>query len=397
MKKEVLFYCFALLLMQSCTNNKSDLKDIEKCPIVATKSMINASSAISCNLNLINDTIDFPISSLIEDLEIVFLENSDSALISRYHTFTSENYIGIYTLESQYKLFDKEGNLICFVGRKGIGPGEYIFIYDSYIDEENERIYLMPWMQKKIFIYDLKGKFIKDIPLPEFVPKARFSIDTKNEIITILILPFKDQNEYAIWQIDFEGNIIKSIDSSFFAQEPDYGNEVISYRNTNNIDYYIAGYPYKQDSLFYYIPEENRLQPLFTFQFGNVEPFFHYYVDLPNHVLTILSAQDKIDKYGQFYKPMPDMFIVDKESLKGCWVNFVVDELGNIPIPTSTSFQDGYFMANMYPHELKQSLEKILTEKDNTLSQERKDKIKSLYNQIDDDGNNIILLGRLKQ
>lgn len=396
MKKGVVYYSILLLIIYGC-NSKSDIKTIDDSPIVATKISVNGSPVISCDLSLLNDTIDFPISTLVEDLEIIILENSDSALVSRYHTFTSENYIGIYTLESQYKLFDKEGNLICFVGRKGIGPGEYIFIYDSYIDEENERIYLMPWMQKKIFIYDLKGKLIKDIPLPEFVPKARFKIDAKNEIITILILPFKDRNEYAIWQIDFEGNIIKSIDSSFFAQRPDYGNEVISYRNTNNIDYYIAGYPFKQDSLFYYIPEENKLQPLFTLQFGNVEPFFHCYVDLPNHVLTILSAQDQIDKSGQFYKPMPDMFIVEKESLKGSWVNIVVDELGNIPIPTSTLFQDGYFVANMYPHELKQSLEKILTEKENTLSQVRKDKINSLYNQIDEDGNNIILMGRLKQ
>lgn len=112
-------------------------------------------------MSLLNDSVDFPISTLVEDLEIIILENSDSALVSRYLTFTSENYIGIYTLESQYKLFDKEGNLICFVGRKGIGPGEYIFIYDSYIDEENERIYLLPWMQKKIFIYDLKGNLLK--------------------------------------------------------------------------------------------------------------------------------------------------------------------------------------------------------------------------------------------
>lgn len=396
MNRRVVYYSILLLIIYGC-NSKSDIKTIDDCPIVATKSSVNGSTVISCNLNLINDTVDFPISSLIEDLEIIFLENSDSALVSRYYTYTSENYIGIYTLESQYKLFDKEGNLICFVGRKGIGPGEYIFIYDSYIDEENERIYLMPWMQKKIFIYDLKGKFIKDIPLPEFVPKARFKIDAKNEIITILILPFKERNETAIWQIDFEGNIIKSIDSSFFAQEPNYGNEVISYRNTHKIDYYVTQYPYKQDSLFYYNPEENKLQPLFTFQFGNVEPFFHYYVDLPNHVLTILSAQDKIDKHGQFYKPMPDMFIVEKESLKGCWVNFVVDELGNIPIPTSTSFQDGYFVSNMYPHELKQEMEKILTDGDNSLFQERKNKIKSLYDQIDEDGNNIIILGKLKQ
>lgn len=396
MNRRVVYYSILLLIIYGC-NSKSDIKTIDDCPIVATKSSVNGSPVISCDLSLLNDTIDFPISSLIEDLEIVFLENSDSALVSRYHTFTSENYIGIYTLESQYKLFDKEGNLICFVGRKGIGPGEYIFIYDSYIDEENERIYLLPWMQKKIFIYDLKGKFIKDIPLPEFVPKARFSIDTNNEIITILILPFKDRNEYAIWQIDFEGNIIKFIDSSFFALEPNYGNEVISYRNTNKIDYYIAGHPYKQDSLFYYIPEENKLQPVFTLNFGKVEPFSHYYIDLPNHILTVHDEQERIDEHGQFYPPMPDMFIVEKKSMKGSWVKIVIDELGNLPIPSRTKFQDGYFVSNMYPHELKQEMEKILTEKDNTLSQERKDKIKSLYNQIDEDGNNIIILGKLKQ
>jgi len=397
MRKIIFTFCLLFLFVCSCTKNRNRTMELDEFPVIATKSIVNGSPVITCDFNLIgNDTIDFPVGALIDSLEIVFLENRDEAIVSRYHTFMSDNYIGVYTMEKEYKLFDKKGRFLNTIGRKGQGPGEYTFLYDSNIDEENNRIYLMPWNQKKIFIYDLKGNFLGDIPLPEFVPKARFKVDTENEVITVLILPFKGQNKHSVLHMDFEGNMISSLDSSPFALEPDFGNEVLSYRNSENIDYYIMGWPYKQDTLFYYLPGENRLQPVFTLKFGNVDPFSHYYMDLPGYVLTIRAEQERPDVNGVFYAPAPKMFIVEKESLRGGWVNIVIDELGGIPIPSRTYFQDGYFIMNMYPHELKENLASVLTGTGNQLPEDKIDKIRNLYNQIDEDGNNIIISGRLK-
>lgn len=78
---------------------------------------------------------------------------------------------------------------------------------------------------------------------------------------------------YVVWQQNLQGDVLQTISSEHFALEPDYGNEVFSYRNTQNIDFYLAGWPDKQDTLYYYRESENRLKPVFAFT--ATEPFSH--------------------------------------------------------------------------------------------------------------------------
>ncbi len=391
---EILFSAFLFLLPLVSCQDKTTIRNFEELPAVAKKTIINGDTVITANFDLIKDTVDFPVSKLVSELQIIHLENSDSTLVSRYHTFASENYIGVYTMENEYKLFDRQGNFFRQIGQQGQGPGEYQYLYDSYIDEANHRIYLMPWMQKKLFMYNFDGQFLQDIPVPEFFPKTRFKIDTEKQLVTFLILPFKGQNKFAALYQDFKGNILHSINSERFALEPDYGNEVISFRNTQKTDFYIAGWPPKQDTLYYYLPEENRLQPVFTFTAS--EPFLHYYVELPHHVLTVIAQQEIMDENGQFYLPEPKQFIVDKKSLKGAHVKFVIDEFGNLPVPSRAWFQDGYFILNIYPHELIGGLENILSDTKKKLLDETRSKLVQLQNQIDENGNNIIIIGKLR-
>ena len=209
-----------------------------------------------------------------------------------------------------------------------------------------------------------------------------------------MILPFKGQNNDVVWQQNFQGNVLQTISSEHFALEPDYGNEVISYRNTQNIDFYLAGWPNKQDTLYYYIGNENRLKPVFTFTVN--EPFGHWYIDLPNHVITVIAQQEVMDENGQFYAPVPKQLIVDKRTLKGAYIKPIIDELGGIFIPSRVLCQYGYFIANMYPHELKAGLEKVISNTENNLSEQKLPNIKTLYEDIDEEGNNYILIGELK-
>ncbi len=72
-----------------------------------------------------------------------------------------------------------------------------------------------------------------------------------------MILPFKGQNNYVVWQQDFQGNILQRISSEHFALEPDYG------------------------------------------------------IDLPDHVITIIAQRERMAENGQFYAPVPKQFIVE--------------------------------------------------------------------------------------
>lgn len=141
----------------------SPLKDS---PVVAQQVItLNGDTIIVCDLSLLKDTIDLPLSTFVSDFELVDLGEDEEALIKETSgggsIAVSPNYIGIYS-GTGYKLFDKTGKYITSLSARGQGPNEYAFsIYDSYIDEKNDRAYLLPMNGNKILVYDLKGGTIK--------------------------------------------------------------------------------------------------------------------------------------------------------------------------------------------------------------------------------------------
>ena len=72
---------------------------------------VNGNDVVVCEVDEIKDTIDIPLSSLIESLEIVKLENTEKALIENaWFTDISEKFICIKTYgQFPAKLFDRKG------------------------------------------------------------------------------------------------------------------------------------------------------------------------------------------------------------------------------------------------------------------------------------------------
>ena len=59
------------------------------------------------------------------------------------------------------------------------------------------------------------------------------------------------------------------------------------------------------------------------------------------------------------------------------------------------SFGHGYYVANMEPAQLKETLEKEITRKD--IPAEAKKRAQTLINSLDEEGNNVILLAKMKK
>ena len=110
---------------------------------------------------------DLPLSTFVEDVQVVHFENVDDAFFKAWNIVITDHYIGVRQSGAPFKLFDRSGKYLCDVGAVGNGPGEYaISIYDEIIDEKGGRIFLMPFAGSSILVYDLNGKYVKDIPLP---------------------------------------------------------------------------------------------------------------------------------------------------------------------------------------------------------------------------------------
>ena len=376
-------FTFFFLLLFSCNDKRQGKKStLDDCPVIAYR---NGSLTV-LDISSLKDTVSVPLSSLLSDFEIIRLENSDEAIVG--HTMAhaiSSNYLGLYS-EKEYKLFKRNGEFVRTITSSGQGPNEFwIAIYDSYIDEENNRIYLLSFRANKLLVFDLEGNALQHIPFPYTVHKGRFRIDTEKRELLVTVLPFSD-NPLVVWKQDFDGNILQGVDVGHFALERgNYNNEVGHSQNTAVMDFSLIYWQHRVDSLYHYDEEKNVLESVFTIDWKNRDVLGHIYTELPNHYLV------------RFFSTTPALnpVLIDKDNLRGSYVKIKFDMLGNIDADW-LSFDRGYFHCSMFPYDLKEKMKKALARPE-VLTLEMKEKLIKFNNSLTEDDNNVIFLGKLKK
>ena len=399
MKQHAFLILSATLLLGACTvSSSSGDKSLDDCPVVATQETIGNDVVTTLHPDRVKDTLDLPLSQLLEDFRIVPLDNREEALTKGdfVSVFDQHILIGGSTKEA-CKLFDHEGHYLCQIGANGQGPGEYWAVYDKQVDAANDRIYLLPWNAKSLLVYDLKGKYLSSIPLPTLVPKGVFAVDTRNQRLIVGMLPF-DQIEGAsiVWQQDFEGNVLHRVDAKPYAITPDYSNEVEQGLNLpdGTFDFSLFLWTATHDTLYHFLPEADRLAPVFTLQQPS-EPIQHGYKELPHYFLTdITTAIEQVAMGSQVSDRV--CALVDKQTLKGAYVRFLNDLIGNIVVKGAIfCFQKGYFAYTMEPGNLLDCLDTALSHSDR-LSTEERTRLEQLRDEIDPDANNYLFVGKIK-
>ena len=366
----------------------SPLKDS---PVVAQQVItLNGDTIIVCDLSLLKDTIDLPLSTFVSDFELVDLGEDEEALIKETSgggsIAVSPNYIGIYS-GTGYKLFDKTGKYITSLSAQGQGPNEYAFsIYDSYIDEKNVRAYLLPMNGNKILVYDLKGNAQPYIPLAHETTKGKFYVDDQKKLLYVANMPFSDTAS-TFWIQDFEGKLIKEIIAGHLKiVPPDFSNDINVSMNTEEIDYSVFHWKNTVDTLYHYNEADNRLAPSFTVNFKD-NPILHDYIELPDYYLIRLIEIES--DYRYIYG------LIDKKTLKGNYIKLKLDMLGNIDAPAWAIFERGLYTANIYAYYLQGQCDRLSDL--SSLPSGIAKYIQDLQQNDCEDLNNIILIGRLKK
>ncbi len=366
----------------------SPLKDS---PVVAQQVItLNGDTIIVCELSLLKDTIDLPLSTFVSDFELVDLGEDEEALIKETSgggsIAVSPNYIGIYS-GTGYKLFDKTGKYITSLSARGQGPNEYAFsIYDSYIDEKNDRAYLLPMNGNKILVYDLKGNAQPYIPLAHETTKGKFYVDEQKKLLYVANMPFSDTAS-TFWMQDFEGKLIKEIIAGHLTiVPPDFSNDINVSMNTEEIDYSVFHWKNTVDTLYHYNEADNRLAPSFTVNFKD-NLILHDYIELPDYYLIRLIEIES--DYRYIYG------LIDKKTLKGNYIKLKLDMLGNIDAPAWAIFERGLYTANIYAYYLQGQCDRLSDL--SSLPSGIAKYIQDLQQNDCEDLNNIILIGRLKK
>ncbi len=397
----------AMLLCLSCKENtRSEESLIDRCSVIATQEVTEAGdTVVVCDMAKVKEKVTLPLSQLVDSLEFIRLESIDAAMIGDDPDIElTEHYIGI-RLWDAYKLFTRQGKYVADIGQKGQGPGEYIDVQYSQIDEANNRIYLIPFMGNRILVYDLEGNHLgKNIPLAYLTHSPVINVRTDKRQVTVVQARWERGKEMpAVWVQDFEGNVLRhnymeALNEGWMDFEDErysirFGDMARSGRmaqGTDITDFYVFASHPRVDSLYHYDASVNRAAPKFTVAFR--ENYLHMYHETPRYYLAQLRIT------GKFYpNNFTGILLVDKSTLKGAQIEIRADELGGIILPLKQRLQMDYryFIVYVEPDQLLMLLEERLKEKDK-MSKEDLAKITELMNTISDDDNNYLLIGKWK-
>lgn len=383
----------AISLLSTCQNKESsdgDTSVLKDCPVVARQVITADGDTVTvCQPALLKDTIEFPLSALLSDFKVIKLEDKEKALVKESGALAvSDHYVGIYS-GTGYKLFDREGKYITDLSSRGQGPNEYtISIYDSQIDEKNDRAYLLPMSGDRLLVYDLQGNAGQPIPLAYGTSKGKFRIDAENKRIYVANMTF-EADKKAFWVQDFEGNVLQEITAAHLAiTPPDFSNELDVSMNQPAMDYSLFHWMPQNDTLYHYREQDNRLVPAFTVDFGE-KPVMHDYIELPEHYLLRLIEVQPTYRYTYV--------LIDKHTLKGSYMRLKMDMLGNINAPSWLQFDRGFFNTNLYAHILQEQWSKLDEVAIAALPSGVSQLAKELQEADCENLNNFVLIGKLKR
>ena len=368
--------------------------------LISCKSESTDEKIITVNLSEVNKKRVVNLSDWVLEPEFIALDSSsEDAYTEGGYCCLSDNYIGMYGSSQIYKLYDrKTGKFLRNIGKVGKNDGEYSNVYNSVIDEQNSRVYILSWNAKELLCHDLNtGELIEARPLKHNVPKGAFVIDPETGSLTVAALPFEGENETVVWKQDKEDNVLWEVPAGDLSLVPDYSHEIVGAFNTEDFDFSISTWGGRVDSL--YVVKDGFLKPIFTMNFlnGNQKAASsvlpnHTYTLLPDHIITSVSMP--VRRASGYYSYGKPVFVVTERETEHSYVaDFTDDILGRkleyLP------FTQGYYMEVFTAEDFIKIGKLALSE--GKLSGASKARISEILKAITPESNDVILLAPLKR
>lgn len=212
MKYYLVIIFFLLVGLLGCSHKKSDNK-----------------SAINENMDLYVVDLDkvvksdkVNLSSYFQRAEMIVLETSEECLIGNVNKITVLDDL-ILVMDSERSesvfVFDREGRFKHKIGERGMGPGEYINLWDATIDRENMEIYIFDNSNNRMNRYDLNsGRFINSVVVNRDNYAPPYIQYANGKIYTSILSYTEMKDSYLLQEID----MVTGDPTSFFLSSFDY-------------------------------------------------------------------------------------------------------------------------------------------------------------------------------
>ena len=378
----VITACIAVLTLFSC------------------KSEVSHNKVITVNFAEVNKKRVINLSDWVLEPEFIALDSSsEDAYTEGGYCCLSDNYIGMYGSSQIYKLYDrKTGKFLRNIGKVGKNEGEYSNVYNSVIDEQNSRVYILSWNAKELLCHDLNtGELIEARSLKHNVPKGAFVIDPETGNLTVAALPFEGENETVVWKQDKEDNVLWEVPAGDLSIVPDYSHEIVGAFNTENFDFSISTWGGRVDSL--YVVKDGFLKPIFTMNFlkDNQKAATsrlpnHTYILLPDHIITSVSMP--VRRASGYYSYGKPVFVVTERETEHSYVADFTDDILNRKLEY-LPFTQGYYLRVFSAEDFIKTGKAALSK--GKLSGASKARISEILKTITPESNDVILLAPLKR
>ena len=369
------FVCFFLSACQSSVQNLS-------------VAQYDGEEVLSLDEKNVNEVRTVKLSELVDDFRIINFENIDDAFFKSSWMYFSDNYILVRQNNAPLKLFNQVGKFLTDVGDFGQGPGEYKSVYDVLIDETNECVYMLPMVGNSIYKYNLSGNFLGKIELEEKINKGRIFLQPDN-VLSLVQLCFKDLGEkYTGVNVFLEypdsiqyvyAEQLASNMKNTAGERTGFDNEIWSYRNMDKFAFMMT----HADTLYHYDSSGNRIKARFSMKIDSEKLKDNFFIlnEFPHHYFIIITGESGRN------------ILVEKENQIAYEANLVNDFMGNMKF--YPQFQDGYFYCNLEPGDLKEKIENHL--KSGGCPEEQIEALRRLASTLNENDNNILLLGKLRK
>ncbi|WP_338394723.1 6-bladed beta-propeller [Fulvitalea axinellae] len=351
-----------------------------------------------CNFEKIKDLdeeVRIPLSDLVDKIDFVRLETTEESYLGKWPGFNvTKKYLGARENRATYKLFDRKGKFIKEFGAVGKGPGEYTTLSADKIDDETGDVFLLPWNRKELLRYGKDGKLKNPIPLKYGTVKGSF--DIKGDEVSVVTIAFRPENVMA-QTFTTSGDSINAMRAGHVATTHGYfSNSLFSFGNTPGvIDFHAWWFhPIRNDSLYHYLPHENRFKPVFTLTFKE-KPMIHTYMELPHHFLFSVSTSKQVGKNSFSTVPL-GVYMVDKRDLSVKKIKLFNDFFGDADLYPFFCFKNGKFVKNIPAVTLIDDVTKML-EENKKMSKKQRSFLEKFVAETNEDDNPILLIGNLKR
>ena len=398
-----LLFLFSVAMFASCSSYVPKEGDI-----------IEDSAFRSVDLRIIEkaEGTVMSLGDLVESYEVIKLENRDEALVKTYPfgIFVTDNYILLNPdAISPIKLFTRKGQYVADIGGIGQGPGEYKTIHFCMIAEKQKRIYLGPGRANKILTYDLKGNYLSDeaIHFKEIVHKPCIWMDHDKKHVTVVGLPFSENensnfeiSNNVCWVQNREGDIVHRISANHYGLIGDYSNALVARRNVDAISFSISEIPMlrtRPDTLYHYDAVKNIITPRFTIDHVASENqsacTVLYETSRSYWAQVTLYPNDLSSSVSSVRLPAFNVCVSKKDGNVRRIDRFTDPLLGLSYL--FLAMKNGYVCISYDPHELMDALDKVLTQTD--LEPDVRKRATDLRNNLHENDNDILIIGKLKQ